>query len=176
MSESELQLAIKQANWKQVTKELYSMRNRVCAGLCKIYKSKELSGDCFDEAVVICYENLCKPDFKLTVKLETYLSAVARILYLQELRRLNRIDNVKIEENSGNQEWELEEAFQLAKTSFLHLGQKCKEILVLFYYKKLSFEKIAIMLDLSNANVAKTQKHRCLSKAREVYQSMNIKN
>jgi hypothetical protein len=49
------------------------------------------------------------------------------------------------------------------------LGEKCKQILILFYFKKESYKKIATLLDFSDDKIAKNQKYRCLQKAKENY-------
>lgn len=53
----------------------------------------------------------------------------------------------------------------------MKLGQKCKELLELFYFKKLSMKDISKKLGFASEKVAKNQKYRCIEKAKE-----NLKN
>jgi hypothetical protein len=51
--------------------------------------------------------------------------------------------------------------------------KKCKQLLILFYFKKKSFREIAAALAFSDEKVAKNQKYRCLQKAKENYFSIS---
>lgn len=49
------------------------------------------------------------------------------------------------------------------------LGGKCRDILIMFYYKHYSMEVIADRAGLKNDHVAKKTKYECLKKLREIY-------
>ena len=54
-----------------------------------------------------------------------------------------------------------------AQEAVMKLGQKCKELLELFYFKKLSMKEIAKKLGFASEKGAKNQKYRCIEKAKE---------
>lgn len=51
------------------------------------------------------------------------------------------------------------------------LGEKCRQILMMFYYQKCSMKVIADRQGLKNEDVAKKTKYECLKKLREIYLS-----
>lgn len=55
------------------------------------------------------------------------------------------------------------------------LGNKCQEILKQFYFLKASMKSIASNLGYSSVNAAKTQKYKCLERAKKLaVESMQI--
>ena len=62
-----------------------------------------------------------------------------------------------------------EEKFKKAENALMKLGEKCRQILQLFYSQNKSFKEIADMVGFSNEKVAKNQKYSCMEKARENY-------
>lgn len=48
------------------------------------------------------------------------------------------------------------------------LGDKCREVLTLFYYRGLNIEEIVTLAGYRNANVVKAHKSRCLKTLREM--------
>ena len=65
-----------------------------------------------------------------------------------------------------------EKQFQLAERAFSELGERCKKLLLLFYHKSMSFKDIAKTMQFSSDKIAKNQKYKCLSKARDIYQNL----
>ena len=57
----------------------------------------------------------------------------------------------------------------LAKAAFDLLGEKCRQLLILFYFKRNSFREIASLLKFGSEETAKNQKYRCIQKAKENY-------
>ena len=51
--------------------------------------------------------------------------------------------------------------------NFNLLGEKCQEILNLFYYKSLTIDEIVQVQGYENKNVVKSQKSRCLKSLKE---------
>lgn len=125
---------------------------------------------------MILYKKAQDPAFSLSVPLKTYLQAIVKNLWLQELRKKNRLpvnsepsDLVDITlEANGNTE--------VAYAAFKLLGEKCKQLLLLFYFKKKSYREIAAALAFGDEKTAKNQKYRCLQKAKENYQTLSSRN
>lgn len=69
-------------------------------------------------------------------------------------------------------EYNEEANYKLAELSFNLLGEKCRQLLLAFYYRKNSFEQIAKSLSFSSEAVAKNQKYRCIQKAKENYSNL----
>ena len=53
-------------------------------------------------------------------------------------------------------------------TVLLQLGEKCKLILEAYYYQKMSMKDIAAQFEYSSVNSAKTQKYKCIERAKKI--------
>jgi RNA polymerase sigma factor (sigma-70 family) len=125
--------------------------------------------DMFQDALVILYKKIHSGNFILTVTLKTYLLAVVRNCWLQQLRQQNKMPAGEIVVDIPAVEINDEPGLALADAAFNLLGEKCKQLLMLFYFRKKSFKEIAVALAFSDEKVAKNQKYRCIQKAKENY-------
>jgi len=132
--------------------------------------------DIFQDALVILYKKAQTSDFVLSVPLKTYLQAIVKNLWLQELRRRNKMpldagpsDLIDVTTMEGKN-------FDLAMAAFNLLGEKCRQLLILFYFKKKSFREIASALAFSDEKTAKNQKYRCIQKAKENYLTLSTRS
>lgn len=136
--------------------------------------NREDSEDIFQEALIVLFKKVKKGDFVLSSSLKTFIYGISKNLWLQELRRRGKL----VYDNDSDfkvEEIENDERQILAQSAFKLLGDKCKEILIMFYYADKSMQEIASKLGFSNEKVAKNQKYRCLEKAKTNYQSLIIK-
>lgn len=76
------------------------------------------------------------------------------------------VKEVVLESNPG-----LTKEQQLLRKYFKELGEKCQQVLTLFYYRGLSINEIALKVGYENANVVKAHKSRCLKSLREKIKS-----
>ena len=125
--------------------------------------------DLFQDALVVLYKKVHQEDFELKVTLKTYLLAVVKNCWMQELRNRKKIPAGVINDDKAVIEMYEESGYDFAKAAFNLLGEKCRELLILFYFKEKSFKEIASTLLFSDDKVAKNQKYRCLQKAKENY-------
>ena len=63
---------------------------------------------------------------------------------------------------------ELTEEQEQLRKAFKVLGQKCKDVLTLFYYRGFDLEEIKNSLNYTNKDVVKSQKSRCLKTLRNM--------
>jgi RNA polymerase sigma factor (sigma-70 family) len=129
--------------------------------------------DIFQDALVVLYKKVHAGDFILTVPLKNYLLAVVRNSWLQELRRRNKLPAAAISHDIAVVESDEEPGFVSATAAFNLLGEKCRQLLILFYFNKMSFKEIAAVLAFSDEHVAKNQKYRCMQKAKENYLNLS---
>ncbi|NNE76308.1 MAG: sigma-70 family RNA polymerase sigma factor, partial [Pricia sp.] len=59
----------------------------------------------------------------------------------------------------------------LLRKYFKELGEKCRQVLTLFYYRGLNTKEIAEMAGYNNTNVVKAQKSRCLKTLKQLINS-----
>ena len=133
--------------------------------------------DTFQDALLIFYRNVQKKDFVLTASVNTYLFSVCRFMWKDALKKKNRevsftIQDAPAEEIRSYQEEE--QQMRWLDKILASLGNKCTDILKMFYYKKMSMEEIAKALDYRNVDTAKTQKYKCLERARAMANEMNV--
>lgn len=128
------------------------------------------ASDIFQDALVILYKKVQAGGFTLTVPLQTYLLAVVKNCWMQELRRRKKMPaTASFPEEIPDTTAQDETAWWQAKAAFGLLGKKCRQLLLLFYYHRKSFKEIATTLSFSDERVAKNQKYRCMEKAKEHY-------
>ena len=137
--------------------------------------SSDDARDIFQDALVILYKNVQSQTFTLTGSLKTYLLAIVRNLWFQELRRRDKMGVATEPPDLPDLEINEEKDFEIAKAAFNLLGEKCKQLLILFYFKKKSYRELASFLAFGDERTAKNQKYRCLQKAKENFITLSIK-
>ena len=135
--------------------------------------------DIFQDALIALYENAQagKLDvLRSTVK--TYLFGIGKFMLFKHFRKSKR--EIPTEEPFVFDNYEqavMEDVFEdeglndyQAKlvANFKKLGDKCREILELFYLKGMKLDEITLTQGYDNKDVAKSQKSRCLRSLRQL--------
>jgi RNA polymerase sigma factor (sigma-70 family) len=162
---------LRSGNYSKASEKLYAYFPVIKKLVLKNSGSKQDAEDVYQEALIILMNKMQNPEFKLTSSLNTYVYSVCRFLWNDELKKKNKMIKVDIKGN----ETILEEAAptrddqdqRMAEKAFDLIGEKCKELLRLFYFNQMSLKDIAVKLRFSTEKVAKNQKYRCLEKAKE---------
>lgn len=125
--------------------------------------------DLLQEAVVVLWERIQERSYEHTAKMETFVLAVARNIWLRRLYRRRREDpdnGDALAQVPGDELSPLEammqgeESARLA-TSLQELGEPCRTLLLLFYYEERSMDEIAHIMGFANADTAKSKKYQC---------------
>lgn len=131
--------------------------------------------DVFQEALLVLYRNAQKPEFELTCAAGTYLYSVARFLWKDMLKKRNKevlldYEMRPDEADEYDEEQPQEQKLQLGQLSNIlqQLGEKCKTLLQAYYYEKMSMQEIATVFEYGSVNSAKTQKYKCLERAKKI--------
>jgi RNA polymerase sigma factor (sigma-70 family) len=169
MSDTEILQQLKEDKYSKALKGLYSIFPSIKQYILKNSGTKNDAEDVFQDALVVVYKKANDINFVLTVSLKTYIEAIAKNLWMQELRRQKKIPIATQEIDVAEISIDEELGFGNAESAFKQLGEKCKHLLTLFYFKKMNYKDIATALSFSDENVAKNQKYRCLQKAKENY-------
>jgi len=169
MTDKEIIEHLQQHKFSQAIKGLYDVLPLVKKYVGANNGTNTDAEDIFQDALVILCKKVQSGDFTLTASLKAYLMAIVKNCWLQELRRQKKLPvsstTAEIENTDSNED----PGFITAKAAFDLLGEKCRQLLILFYYKKNSFKEIAAALAFSDEKIAKNQKYRCLQKAKEYY-------
>ncbi|UII33408.1 sigma-70 family RNA polymerase sigma factor [Fulvivirga ulvae] len=130
--------------------------------------------DLYQKSFTIFYFNV--KDEKITTlksNISTYLFGIGKNLVrelFREQKHKVQLDEIPEIETSGNDLLRFEEeAHQrgLVKKILEKLGEPCKSILLMYYFKNFSMESIASNLGYKNEGVVKKKKCLCLKKIRE---------
>ncbi|MGZ4115910.1 MAG: RNA polymerase sigma factor, partial [Bacteroidia bacterium] len=76
------------------------------------------------------------------------------------------IEKETISESEFITEIEAEGQFKLAEKVISELGERCKELLILFYFHSKKLKDIASKMGYNSENTAKNQKYKCLEAAK----------
>lgn len=128
--------------------------------------------DVFHDALVIFFEKAVAETLDLTAAPGTYLVAVCRNLWLRELNRRARHPRADL---AAAQHRPAEEAGPAAEESaeplpvlayVEQLGEKCRSILLAFYYFRQPLAQIAAAHEYGSVRSATVQKFKCLERLR----------
>lgn len=126
--------------------------------------------DIFQETVVVFIDLVKKDKFRGESSVKTFLTAIARNLWLNELKKRARSDlrEKAFEHTRESTEMDVSQfiADREVKQQFVEvlgkLGEPCKKLLTLFYYENLSMKDIVHHLPYENEQVVRNKKYKCL--------------
>lgn len=172
---------IRENKYDPAMKGLYAYFPVVKKFILKNSGTRQEAEDIFQEGLVIFCRKLENSGFILSSSINTYVYSVCKLLWLDELKKKNRqlradVSELRDEQNSTliYDDIEDDKALKQAQMAMMKLGQKCRELLELFYFKKASMKDIAKRLGFSSEKGAKNQKYRCLEKAKELVKSSSF--
>lgn len=141
--------------------------------------SEQDAEDIFQEGLLAVWRNIKsgKYENQKNVKLSTYVFQVCKYRWFEHLKsakvkystRLNPEYDI-VEENNLAQLQEEEERASYLRSLFEQLGEKCQQILNLYYYKKKSLAEIAQEMDYTPQS-AKNEKYRCMQRLKAMHQA-----
>lgn len=136
----------------------------------------DVAVDLFTEAVIVLVKNIRTGRLTfLSARLDTYLNAVARNIHRQSTRKAGRevyydpADMPPPIVPDANNHVADEEVRQELYGHLNQLGDRCRQLIVHFYFLGLDWKTIAEMLNYKNAASAKTNKAKCMARLRKMY-------
>jgi len=179
MTDEQLISQLKQRDRNALAK-VYSVYKTEFFKFASRYNAKnELLEDVYQDALIVVYENAQagKLDaLKSTVK--TYLFGIGKFMLFKHFRDSKK--EVHTDENYVFDNYEqavIEDVYEdegpsdyqkLLVANFKKLGDKCREVLELFYLQGLKLDEIVSIQGYENKNVVKSQKSRCLKSLKEL--------
>ena len=138
--------------------------------------SREEAEDIFQEALIILCRKAKEAGFILSSGVYPYLYSVCRFLWQDELKKKKRMpvhmmDTMPDDTDTADITVVVEEEarFRMAEKVITTLGDRCRELLLLFYHSRLALRDIATRMGYSSEQTAKNQKYKCLEGARDEY-------
>lgn len=128
--------------------------------------------DVFQETLVVFIDCVQKGKFRGAASIKTFLYAITKNRWLNELKRRNRSmirDKIFTQQESMilqdvQSRIALNETKQLIDTVMGQLGETCKKILRYYYYEELSMKEILERLDYENEQVVRNKKYKCMKR------------
>ena len=149
--------------------------------------SRDEVQDLFQEALIVLVHNLRKKEFKFTASPSTFLFAIAKRLWLKQLRKkktskedlsLDEDNRIEVKELDWSVfDYELENIpdhpmHSLAIQCFNNLGEKCQSVVRFKHVLKISHNEIAEELDIS-VSFSRLKLNKCMEQLRKSVKTKN---
>lgn len=171
-------------NEHQTLKLIYSKYRTVCTSQIrtKYQLTEDESKEIFQLSVIILYDNIISSKLlELQYDLKSYLLGIAHNKVFELYRRKKREQKLKDEsllqcyfltESEDSQVSEI--VVSKLNSALTHLGDPCKHILQLFYYKNYSLSDITSLLNYKNVNTTKNLKYKCIKRLQKAIAIANV--
>jgi RNA polymerase sigma factor (sigma-70 family) len=138
--------------------------------------SQQDAEDIFQDTVVAFIEVVKKGSFRQESSIRTFLTAIARNTWFNELNKRKRSGEREKHYESGREQQEEDvshsisdrEVKQQLRELLDQLGESCRKILILFYYENLSMREMLDQLPYENEQVVRNKKYKCLQQLTEI--------
>lgn len=164
-------------NDKEIIETIYAAHyNMVQTLIVNNSGSHDDARDIFQETMIVLYEKSRSGSFELNCQLKTYIYSVARRLWLKKLSQSHRFsgdignatETVPVEEELEQHDQQNSD-FSMMEKAMSGLGEPCKSLLEAFYLQKRTMTDIASQFGYTNADNAKNQKYKCLTRLRKLF-------
>lgn len=139
--------------------------------------NQEDAQDIFQESVSAAWLNLREGKFKGdSEQFNAYIRQICKYKWINMLKsvansRTRLVDDFAEFEGHADAMEEFETQLEQSKRlneSFANMGDKCKALLDMFYFKRQSLAKIASLMNNTEESI-KTMKYRCMMRLRKIY-------
>jgi RNA polymerase sigma factor (sigma-70 family) len=130
--------------------------------------------DVLQDAIIVVWEKIQNDSLELKAKLSTFIFAVVKNQWLKRLNKLGRqvgMDGVNTEKMTDQKEEISSMDKQLVVDMMQELGDKCKELLTLYYFDGLDMNSIAERMEYNNSDTVKAKKHQCFKQLKTQFLS-----
>jgi RNA polymerase sigma factor (sigma-70 family) len=131
--------------------------------------------DVFQEAVTFFYEKCSTEGIQLNCKITTYITSVARNIWLKKFNQkmqfdegtdIGEVPDTKLDvQDFLKKDADLDVLMAALET----LGEPCNKLLKAFYIDNKSMNDISEQLGFANSDHAKTQKYKCLTRLKKIF-------
>lgn len=151
--------------------------------------SDDDAADIIQEVMLVFVKMVREQKFRGESSIKSFLYSICRNLWITELRKRKSTAarNERYEEDKDQLSLDVSEQIQrnenlkFVMDLFEQLGERCKQILTLFYFEELPMKEICERLEFSSEQVLRNKKYKCLSTLTEQVKSspsliQNLKN
>ncbi len=136
--------------------------------------AREDAQDLLQEAVIVLWQKVNSGQFELSSKLNTFILAIVKNKWLAIRRKPQMYSNedgipdINDEGLSSLNAIIADEKKAQLQLAMSKISELCRKLLTLFYFEERDMVSIAGILNLANADVAKSKKYQCKKKLQEV--------
>jgi len=145
-----------------------SARRPVTSFILKNSGTADDAEDMLQEALIVLWERVKTGRFEHSAKLDTFVFATVRNMWLRRLSQMRRETpgmpegtEALSDDPDGFEQLAEADRVTLVERSLELLGEPCRTLLLLFYWEELSMEEIARKMGFANADTAKSKKYQC---------------
>jgi RNA polymerase sigma factor (sigma-70 family) len=155
-------------------------RKRITSFTRRNNGSLEEAAELLQDCLVVLFFNVKKDGFQLTATLDSYLFAIARNLWLKQLRsKRRRVQLVDWPETLDLPAKDVPDALLNAGSSPIlrlmdRLSIRCNEVLTMIYVRDLGIKDIKTQLGYASEQAVRNKKAECLTRLREAYQAQKL--
>jgi RNA polymerase sigma factor (sigma-70 family) len=165
------------ANPDEAIRFLYRTQFRLTAAYIKQNRgTEEDAEDIFQELVLVFIEILKKDKFRGESSVSTFLYALTRNIWLNELnkRGKSKLRDENFEKSKDKVDMDVSHLIvdRETKSQMMRvvdkLGDTCKKILLAFYFENLAMKEILQTLNYENEQVVRNKKYKCLKQLEQM--------
>lgn len=176
LTEQDLINGLKQTDIQATVKKLYdSCFESIVAQVCTNGGNREDGADIFQEAVIVLIDKVRSGQFRGESSVKTFISAIARNLWLHELRTRSRRSQREIMYMKADATSLHIQRHAAADTDYKALekimqetGETCRKILTGFYYENKSMKELLSAFEYENEQVLRNRKSKCMKKLKSL--------
>lgn len=180
--DSKILKQLKNGDLNKAAENLYQYFGSVYSVVKQKGASIDEAKDLFQDAIMVVIKKVVEENEEITSSLKTYITTICKYQWNNKINKLSNRKTIHITsdysftDDDESKNFDEEEArFSLVEKALDEIGEKCKSILNMFYINHNSMEEIAETMGFSSINSAKTQKYKCIEKARKLV-SENTEN
>ncbi len=133
--------------------------------------------DLFQDSLLVLYDKVLQEKILELKNPKAYILRIGQLLAYERFREVRKQRDLKDQLKYRTETFEIDSRLfeeiktdkSLADKALAKLGERCKQILIDYYYKNLSFDEIATKNNYSNGNTVKSQKSKCIKQLRNFY-------
>ena len=167
----------------KAAENLYQYFGSVYSVVKKRGASIDDAKDLFQEGVMVLIKKVLDDKEEIRASLKTYLTTICKYNWNNKINKLSNRKTSALEAgdiysaHQSTKDFELEEnSFDMMAKVLNSIGDKCKSILNLFYIDQKSLPEVAELMSFSSVNSAKTQKYKCIEKARKMARELSAES
>lgn len=159
---------IRRGDEESLVRLYHSSRKPVMSYILHNNGTPDDAEDMLQDALIVLWERVRSGRFEYAARLETFIVATVRNMWLRRLARRKRELPATAEsgELASGEPSPLEDIIEseeagLVQKALGKLGEQCRKLLVFYYWDELSMEEIASRLGFLNADTVKSKKYQC---------------